>query len=109
MHMYRNFLTPQHYMFRTTQKKHLFKYMKQGDTRSILTHETPQKLVDEFAGRGYKINQALPGTPGYRERVNFQEKIGIWRSEDGLIAKDTSIGMIVYAKDGVHIIPLRPK
>jgi filamentous hemagglutinin len=82
--------------------------MKPTDTRSILTHSNPQKLINEYAGTGQKINKKLPGTPDYRERINFGEKIGIWRSEDGLVRKETTMGMIIYAKDGVHIVPLRP-
>ena len=90
------------------QNKHLSKYMKPNDTRSILTHPNPQELVYDFAGAGQKINDKVPGSPGFRERVNFQEKIGIWRSVDGKEAKETTMGMIIYSKNGVHIVPLRP-
>jgi len=65
-------------------------------------------LVNEFAGSGCKINPEIPGNPGYRERIDFGEKIGIWKSSDGLVAKETTVGMIIYANDGVHLIPLRP-
>lgn len=90
------------------QNKHLVTHMNQWDTRSILTHPNPQKLVNEYAGTGQRITKKLPGTPDYRERINFGGKIGIWRSEDGTITKETTMGMIIYAKDGVHIVPLRP-
>jgi tetratricopeptide (TPR) repeat protein len=76
--------------------------------KSEWTHPNPQKLIDEFAGSGQKINAKTPGTPGYRERVNFKEKIGVWKSEDGSLQKETTVGMIIYAKEGVHIIPLKP-
>jgi hypothetical protein len=57
---------------------------------------------------GQKINTNIPGTSGYRERMNFKEEIGIWKSQDGKIQKKTTMGMIIYAENGVHVIPLRP-
>ena len=54
-----------------------------------------------------KINKKIPGTSDYRERIDFKETIGIWKSVDGKITKETTVGMVIYAKDGVHIVPLR--
>ncbi len=90
------------------QNKHVSSKMNPTNTRSILTHPNPQMLVDDFAGTGQKINKKTPGTPDYRERIDFKETIGIWKSVDGKIAKETTVGMVIYAKDGVHIVPLRP-
>lgn len=77
--------------------------------RSILTHPDPQKLVDNFAGKGAKIGNTRPGVAGYKENVDFGEFIGysVDRETGEKIA--TTCGTIHYAKDGVHIVPARPR
>jgi len=76
--------------------------------KGIFEHPDPQRLVNEFAGTGQRLNHEIPGKPGYKERVDFQEYIGIWKNEEGL-ALPTTRGSISYGKDGTHIIPLKPK
>ncbi len=60
------------------QGKHIIdhKNYNPSENKSILTHSEPQKLVDQFVGRGMKISELPPGTPGYLEIVNFEEIIG---------------------------------
>ncbi len=43
---------------------------------SILAHTDPQKLVNDFSGKGLKAGNVQPGTPGYQEIVDFKEVIG---------------------------------
>ena len=83
------------------------KYFIEG--KSELIHKNPQKLVDKFAGTGQKITNEIPGMPGYRERIDFGEVIGIYKNVDGTISKESTVGMIIYSKDGTHIVPLKPK
>ena len=48
-----------------------------SEKKSILEHPHPQRLVDQYAGKGIKITNQQPGVPGYQEIVNFQEFIGM--------------------------------
>ncbi len=76
--------------------------------RSIFEHSDPQKLIDNFAGTGQKVNHVLPGKPGYKEIIDFREHIGIWKTKDGKFSLPTTKGTIHYSKDGCHIIPAKP-
>ncbi|MES2344772.1 MAG: polymorphic toxin type 50 domain-containing protein [Chlamydiota bacterium] len=80
-----------------------------ADGKSIFQHSDPQKLVNEFAGKGMKLNKVSSGTPGYRELVNFGEPIGYAVDEKTGEAVATTWGKIHYAKDGVHIVPAKPR
>jgi len=80
-----------------------------SDKKSILTHPDPQKLADNFAGKGIKATDLPPGVPGYQEIVNFEEFIGYAIDHDTGEKIATSWGKIHYAKDGVHIIPRKPR
>ncbi|MCX6989860.1 MAG: polymorphic toxin type 50 domain-containing protein [Chlamydiae bacterium] len=73
--------------------------------KSIFEHPNPQKLIDEFSGKGVSLRNQTPGTPSYQELVNFEEFIGyaIDRATGEKVA--TSWGKIHYAQDGVHIVP----
>ena len=77
--------------------------------RSVLEHSNPQQLIEKFAGSGRRVNHNLPGKPGYKEIVDFDEKIGIWNSKDGKISLPTTRGTIHYSKDGCHIVPAEPR
>lgn len=79
-----------------------------NQNRSILSYKDPEGLIRKFAGTGSPANTNKPGTPGYRERVDFGEKIGTWKSGDGLQQSETAIGIIHYGSKGAHIIPARP-
>jgi hypothetical protein len=93
------------------QGKHIIghKNYLPSEKRSILTHSNPQKLIDEFAGKGMKATNHSPGTPGYREVVNFGECIGYDINAETGEKIATNWGKIHYAKDGVHIVPTRPR
>lgn len=77
--------------------------------RSILEHSDPQRLVNDFAGKGIKVNTLPAGVAGYQEIVDFGEFIGysVDRETGNKIA--TNWGKIHYAKDGVHIVPTEPR
>ena len=77
--------------------------------KSIFTHENPQKLIDTHAGSGKKYGSHHPGKPGYKEDIDFLELIGYAVDESTGVQMPTTWGRIHYAKDGVHIVPIRPR
>ncbi len=76
--------------------------------KSIFEHKDPQKLIDQFAGKGRRANNVKPGNPGYLEIVDFKEHIGIWLEKDGKLSLPTTKGKIHYSKKGAHIVPYYP-
>jgi hypothetical protein len=86
------------------QGKHVKGHRNFQPGKSEFTHSDPQRLVDEYAGYGFKWRGDIPGAPGYQEVVNFEEIIGY---VDGNPIP-TTWGKIHYAKDGVHIVPFNP-
>jgi hypothetical protein len=91
------------------QNKHVPGKHNYCDGRSIFDHPDPQSLINKFAGTGNRLNKEIPGTSGYKELVDFQEYIGIWKTETGDIQLPTTRGTIHYNKNGVHIVPAEPK
>ena len=81
----------------------------ESKNRSILEHPDPQKLANDFCGKGIKVGNQQPGTAGYQEIVNFGEFIGYSVDRDTGEKIATSWGKIHYAKDGVHIVPTKPR
>lgn len=81
--------------------------------KSILTHPDPEGLLEKYAGKGIPIDHPSGKHPweiGFKEIVNFDEEIGIWRSKDGLKSLKTSRGCIHYDSSGkAHIVPSEPK
>ncbi|MGH7489624.1 MAG: polymorphic toxin type 50 domain-containing protein [bacterium] len=68
----------------------------------------PQRLVDQFAGTGEAANKVPRGEAGFKERVDFGRIIGTYVDPSTGVAVTTTKGIIVYASDGVHIVPARP-
>lgn len=65
-------------------------------------------ILMERAGTGQPVGTALPGQPGYRERVDFGQPIGIYVGQNGE-RMSTTVGIIHYRMDGTaHIVPARP-
>lgn len=77
--------------------------------KSIFQHPNPERLVLERAGTGIKESNAIPGTSGYKEVVNFKEFIGYAVDEFSGEKTATTWGKIHYAKGGVHIVPTKPR
>jgi tetratricopeptide (TPR) repeat protein len=80
-----------------------------GKAKSVLQHPDPQKLAHDFAGTGMKANNVTPGIPGYQEIVNFGEVIGYEVDFQSGKQTLTTWGKIHYAKNGVHIVPTKPR
>ncbi len=93
------------------QGKHVqtHKNFQPSANRSVLEHPDPQRLVQDFSGKGMKINSAKPGTAGFQEIVDFKEFIGYAVNPNTGEKISTSWGKIHYAKDGVHIVPTTPR
>jgi tetratricopeptide (TPR) repeat protein len=92
------------------QGKHIVGHQNFDSTlfKSIFEHPNPEKLVQKYAGKGIKWNNAIPGTAGYQEIINFEEFIGYAVKETGEKTA-TTWGKIHYAKNGVHIVPYQPR
>lgn len=90
------------------QGKHIVGHSNYQQYKSILEHPDPQRLVNKFAGKGFRQTEQLPGSAGYVEKVNFEEFIGYCVEERGGQRYPTTWGKIHYAKDGVHIVPAPP-
>jgi filamentous hemagglutinin len=80
-----------------------------GANKSILEYSDPKKLIDNFAGTGKKVKGNTPGVAGYIEVVNFNEFIGYAVDRETGKKVATSWGKIHYAKDGLHIVPIKPR
>jgi RHS repeat-associated protein len=91
------------------QGKHIPGHNNYLQGRSKLTYNNPQNLVDRFAGKGQQVGNIPSGMPGFKERVDFGEVIGIYVDKTTGESIPTTVGIIHYSKDGVHIVPARPK
>lgn len=88
------------------QGKHIPSHSNFQPGRSIL-HADPE-VLSKRAGTGEPIGLLKVGEAGSKERVVFGEAIGEYVDEAGR-AVPTSVGIIHYSKDGIHIVPGRPK
>ena len=93
------------------QGKHLVGHRnyEPGGNRSIAEHSNLQGLVNKYAGMGIREGNRIPGTAGYQEIVNFQEFIGYEVNPTTGKKTATTWGKIHYAKDGVHVVPTKPR
>jgi len=93
------------------QGKHIVGHRnyKASINKSIFEHPEPERLVNKFAGKGIKETKITPGTSGYQEVVDFKEFIGYVVDRNNGRHTTTTWGKIHYAKDGVHIVPTKPR
>lgn len=84
------------------------KRFSSANSKTLFTHHDPKSLLEECAGKGRMAGHGFPGNPVFKEEVNFHEFIGIVEgAHKEKIA--TTWGVIHYAPDGVHIVPMRPR
>ncbi len=89
------------------QNKHIPGTNNYKGGNSIFLHKDANKLLKEHASKGvYKRGEM--GKPGYKEVVDFNEPIGIWKNKKGE-SLPTTKGTIHYSKDGAHIVPAHPE
>jgi len=91
------------------QGKHQPEHKNFMPGKGELTHEDPQGLVDEHAGTGEQVGPRVPGEPGYKERVDFGEPIGVHVDGGTGERTGTSLGIIHHGSDDVHIVPAKPR
>jgi len=91
------------------QNKHVFGKHNYQAGKSIFEHSDPQGLLNKFAGKGNPIKDRIPGSPDYREKVNFGELIGHHVNEFSGLKTQTTWGEIRYSKTGAHIVPALPE
>ncbi|MDP1835188.1 MAG: polymorphic toxin type 50 domain-containing protein [Chlamydiales bacterium] len=91
------------------QNKHIAGKHNFVSNKSIWTHKDPEGLLKQHAGKGQPANSLLPGSPGYRERIDFQEVIGYHFDKNTQVSQKTTIGIVHYSKNGAHIVPTKPK
>jgi Bacterial toxin 50 len=88
------------------QEKHFVGHNSYSPGRSELTAD-PRKLLDR-AGTGEPVGSVARGNPGFKERVDFGEEIGVWVDPHTGKAFTTTRGILHYSKKGVYIVPSRP-
>jgi len=88
------------------QGKHQVGHNNFQTGRSELKAE-PSEL-GRHAGTGQQVGRIEVGLPGSKERVDFGQSIGTSVDQAGN-ASDTTVGIIHYGKNGIHIVPARPK
>lgn len=85
------------------QGKHIPERKGYIQGRSILSISAnrAQELVNLYAGTGTRVSEN-------RERVDFHEIIGTYKTEHLADGLETSWGLIHYSKSGAHIVPCNP-
>ena len=91
------------------QGKHLIGHNNYTEGRSFLTitEEQAQELVNKYAGTGRIVRSNATGKWQSKEKIVLDHNIGRYINSFDGTAEDTNAFMIVYAKDGTHIIPAR--
>jgi SPP1 gp7 family putative phage head morphogenesis protein len=78
-----------------------------GRSYLTITEEQCQELVDKYAGTGRKIRSKATGKWQSKEKIVLDYNIGQYINKYDGTNEPTNAFMIVYAKDGTHIIPAR--
>lgn len=91
------------------QGKHIVGHNNFRPGSSEVTHPDLQTLIDKFAGTGQAVNNVPRSQPGFKERVDFEVIIGNFVDIRDNTNTPTTIGIVHYARNGVHIVPARPK
>lgn len=90
------------------QNKHIVGKHNYIPNKSILEHPDPESLLKKYAGTGMPVRESF-GKPGYQEIVDFEEFIGYYVCEKTQTEIPTTWGKIHYSKNGVHIVPTKPR
>jgi tetratricopeptide (TPR) repeat protein len=91
------------------QGKHIPGHRNFDKNKSPFLHTNPEKLAENYAGKGIPDSPATPGIGGYREIVNFEEFIGYSMDRISKEKIPTTWGKIHYSKKGIHIVPCKPQ
>ena len=91
------------------QGKHILGHNNYIDGRSYLTTDIKeaQDLVNKYAGTG-KIQRDRQGHWSHKEVVTMRKNIGVYKDLKGN-ELPTDIATIHYSKNGVHVVPAKPR
>lgn len=91
------------------QGKHIVGHNNYIEGRSYLTIDAKevQDLVNKYAGTG-KIQRDRQGHWNHKEVVTMRKNIGVYKDLKGN-EFPTDIATIHYSKNGVHVVPAKPK
>lgn len=91
------------------QQKHILGSNNYTEGRSYLkiTEAQAQEIVDKYAGSGRIVRSNNTGRWQNKEKIVLDHDIGQYINEFDGTNESTNAAMIVYAKDGVHLIPAR--
>ena len=86
------------------QGKHIVGHNNYQKGKSILeiSIDEAQDLINQYSGKGQRIDYTT-------ERVDFKKVIGKYVDEQTEKMYETTVGTIRYSKNGVHIVPARPR
>ena len=86
------------------QGKHIVGHNNYQKGKSILeiSIDEAQDLINKYSGKGQRIDYTT-------ERVDFKKVIGKYVDEQTEKMYETTVGTIRYSKNGVHIVPARPR
>ena len=92
------------------QGKHIAGHNNYVGGRSIITisSEKLQSLIYKHAGTG-DIIRTRKDTWNNKEVVDFGESIGEYIDRETGERMQTSVGTIHYSKDGIHVVPAKPR
>ena len=83
----------------------------EGRSTITISRQRLEELVEKYMGTGESVGNSIPGTAGYKERIDFGEIIGecVYKENSGVIIKSqTTKGIIHYDNDGwIHLVPAR--
>jgi hypothetical protein len=88
------------------QEKHLPGHPNFIAGRSPITVD-PRSLAKR-AGTGAPLGRAERGTPGFKERVEYDSVIGHYSDRVTGQLIPTTVGILHYGKRGIHVVPARP-
>lgn len=89
------------------QGKHIKRHKNCVSSKSSLTISMKEagKLVKKYSGKGDVVGNIATSN---KERVDFGKIIGQYTDEKGT-KHNTTMGLIHHSKNGVHIVPSKPK
>lgn len=89
------------------QGKHIVGHRNFDPLRSRLTADPA--VLARRAGGGDPVGSFPRGAPGFRERIDFGEPIGVHVDPATGTESPTTVGIVHYDKQGsIHIVPARP-
>lgn len=92
------------------QGKHIvghnnYKVLKNDGKNPSILNTDAQKLLDDIHSGNFKKSDAINN---YKTRVEFDDVIGYYVNKETGEKFETTVGIVINSKDGVHIVPAKP-